>query len=123
MVNVSLMYIFNKGRGFGRFGKNCDLNPQYLCIALCEFKSDSSFMLSFIDIATSGYVFFGFVAKNEILEKKKTTSVSTENAKSQLFVKIPYVNQHIHNRIKFSILYNEPFYTEALDIIIIQKIF
>lgn len=55
--------------------------------------------------------------------KKKTTSVSTENAKSQLFVKIPYVNQHIHNRIKFSILYNEPFYTEALDIIIIQKIF
>lgn len=80
-------------------------------------------MLSFIDIATSGYVFFGFGAKNEILEKKKTTSVSTENAKSQLFVKIPYVNQHIHNRIKFSILYNEPFYTEALDIIIIQKIF
>lgn len=69
MVNVSLMYIFNKDRGFGRFGKNCDLNPQYLCIALFEFKSDSSFVLSFIDIATSGYLFFGFVAKIEILEK------------------------------------------------------
>lgn len=39
------------------------------------------------------------------------------------YVKMPYVNQHIHNRIKFSILYNEPFYTEALDIIIIQKIY
>lgn len=69
MVNVSLMYIFNKDRGFGRVGKNCDLNPQYLCIALFEFKSDSSFVLSFIDIATSGYLFFGFVAKIEILEK------------------------------------------------------
>lgn len=119
------MYIFNKDRGFGRFGKNCDLNPQYLCIALFEFKSDSSFVLSFIDIATSGYLFFWICCKNwnswEI--KKKPTSVSTENAKLQLFVKMPYVNQHIHNRIKFSILYNEPFYTEALDIIIIQKIF
>lgn len=69
MVNVSLMYIFNKDRRFGRFGKNCDLNPQYLCIALFEFKSDSSFVLSFIDIATSGYLFFEFVAKIEILEK------------------------------------------------------
>lgn len=55
--------------------------------------------------------------------KKNPTLVSTENAKLQLFVKMPYVNKHIHNRIKFSILYNEPFYTEALDIIIIQKIF
>lgn len=75
MVNVSLMYIFNKDRGFGRFGKNCDLNPQYLCIALFEFKSDSSFVLSFIDIATSGYLFFGFVAKIEILEKYKKNHV------------------------------------------------
>lgn len=72
MVNVSLLYIFNKDRGFG---KNCDLNPQYLCIALFEFKSDSSFVLSFIDIATSGYLFFGFVAKIEILEKEKKPHV------------------------------------------------
>lgn len=64
-----MLHVQKIDRGFGRFGKNCDLNPQYLCIALLEFKSDSSFMLSFIDIATSGYVFFGFVAKNEILEK------------------------------------------------------
>lgn len=119
------MYIFNKDRGFGRFGKNCDLNPQYLCIALFEFKSDSSFVLSFIEHRNKRISIFWICCKNwnswEI--KKKPTSVSTENAKLQLFIKMPYVNQHIHNRIKFSILHNEPFYTEALDIIIIQKIF
>lgn len=117
MVNVSLMYIFNKDRRFGRFGKNCDLNPQYLCIALFEFKA-------LLTSQQADIYFLDLLQKLKFLRnKKKPTSVSTENAKLQLFVKMPYVNQHIHNLIKFSILYNEPFYTETLDIIIIQKIF
>lgn len=117
MVNVSLMYIFNKDRRFGRFGKNCDLNPQYLCIALFEFKA-------LLTSQQADIYFLDLLQKLKFLRnKKKNPPRFRPKMPNCNYVKMPYVNQHIHNRIKFSILYNEPFYTEALDIIIIQKIF